>query len=179
MKCPVCVDAKLVSVPYEGVSVALCPSCHGFLVTKTALNNIKKNPEMQMSVLAMETEGMNDSKDVVRCPKCRIAMTKKPAPYGLDFGIDACESCNLIWLDHGELEALQIAFEETPGGRDMLERRRMMNEMSDQRREELDANIAKARDRIPNPVERGGLHFGYQRKRYSVFGALIDSFFNL
>ena len=119
---------------------------------------------------------------IVRCPKCKIAMSKRPAPHALKFNIDTCESCSLIWLDHGELEAIQIAFEESPAGKDMLERRRMMNEMSDERKEALDANIAKAPDRIPNAVEPERFHLmgnDYRRNHYSVLGSIIDSFFNL
>ncbi|MCK5844388.1 MAG: zf-TFIIB domain-containing protein, partial [Victivallales bacterium] len=55
MKCPVCENLDMIPLPYEAVSVILCPKCHGFLVTKSALESIEKNPEMKQSVLAMET----------------------------------------------------------------------------------------------------------------------------
>ena len=183
MKCPVCGDVDLASVPYEGVAVSLCPRCHGVLLTKNALNRIERNPEMERSVLEMEVDDSSDSEGVLKCPKCRVGMRKEQSPHGLDFSVDICESCGLLWLDHGELEALQIAFEESPAGRDMIERRKIMSDMSDERREALNANIAKARDRIPNPVDdpnRFNLLGGeYRRERFSILGSLIDSFFNL
>jgi Zn-finger nucleic acid-binding protein len=172
----------MVPLPYEAVSVLLCPKCHGFLVTKTALNSIEKNPEMKESVLKAETGDMSDTVGTIRCPKCHISMKKKPAPHALKFTIDVCESCSLIWLDHGELEALQIAFEKSPAGREMLQRRKEMNEMSDERKEMLVANIAKAPDRLPNPVDHGELNIiGTRRRyrRYSILSSIIDSVFKL
>jgi hypothetical protein len=64
----------------------------------------------------------------------------------------------------------------------MLQRRKDMNEMSDERKDALDANIAKAPDRLPNPVDHGELNIigtGRRYRRYSILGSIIDSVFNL
>ena len=53
-----------------------------------------------------ETVEMRDTVSDIRCHRCRIAMEKKPAPHGLNFKVDVCDSCGIIWLDHGELETI-------------------------------------------------------------------------
>jgi Zn-finger nucleic acid-binding protein len=118
-----------------------------------------------------------DSSAVIKCPRCFIAMKKQAAPYGLDFSVDLCEPCGVLWLDGGEIEALQSAFEQTPTAQEMLKRKQAFKEMDKSRLEALNKNIAKARDRIPD------------RKNYAfpnrphliprVVSSLIDSFFGL
>ncbi len=179
MKCPKCCEVELVITQYEGVSVNLCPTCHGFMLSPQSLKGIERNPEMDKSVLETETVKMEDSLCSIKCPKCRLEMRKKDAPHSLDFHLDICEGCNLIWLDNGELEAIQIAFEETPGGQDILTRRREMEEMSEERKAQLNENIAKARDYLPNDYNDQFHTYKYGRRRDGVplIGWLVDSFF--
>jgi Zn-finger nucleic acid-binding protein len=148
------------------------------MLSPQALKGIERNPEMDKAVLETELQNSDDSIMPLTCPRCKISMKKKDAPYGLDFKLDICKGCNLIWLDNGELEALQIAFEETPGGKDILERRRLMEEMSNERKEQLNKNISKARDYIPNDHNQYHTYrYGRRREGFSVLGWLVDSVF--
>ena len=163
MKCPVCADIDLVRTPYEGVAVDLCPSCHGFLLSTSAMKNIERNPEMAQSILEEEAQVMADTAHEVRCPKCHISLKKTNAPHGLQFKIDVCHSCNIIWLDSGELESIQLAYEASPAGQDNRRRREEMENMSEERQQQLQEGIDKAPDRISladNDSYRYGRH-GY------------------
>jgi Zn-finger nucleic acid-binding protein len=147
MNCPRCPNGvKLVSTQYEGFHVYLCPSCHGFLLTPNNLRGIERKQEIGQSTLESESAVIKDSPHKVACPKCHVQMRRSLAPHGLDFAIDVCKPCKLIWLDGGELEAIQLAYERSPAGRDALQRQQEMLNMSEERQAELEANIAKAPD---------------------------------
>ena len=179
MKCPVCADIDLVRTPYEGVGIDLCPSCHGFLLSPGAIKNIERNPEMSQDVLESETQVMADTVEPVKCPKCRITMQKKYAPHGLEFSIDLCRSCNLIWLDAGELESIQLAYEASPAGQDNLRRRQDMENMSAERKMQLQEGIDKAPDRrsMLDHDDRAG--YGSHRGSGLLVDWILSSIFRL
>lgn len=161
MKCPVCNNIDLVRAPYEGIGVDICPNCHGFLLSPFSLKNIERTQEMGQSLLEEETKVMADTENAIKCSKCHINMRKKSAPHGLKFKIDICQTCNLIWLDPGELEAIQLAYEASPVGKDNLRRRREMQNMSEERKNALQSGIDKAPDRmslVNNDVHHYGRH---------------------
>lgn len=179
MNCPVCPGIDLVRTPYEGVLVDLCPSCHGFLLSPNSLKNIERNPEMSQEVLEAETQLMADTVKTVTCPKCRISMQKKYAPHGLDFNIDVCRCCNLIWLDGGELESIQLAYEASPAGQDNIRRRQEMANMSEERRMQLQAGIDKAPDRRSMLDHDDRMRYGNYRGSGLLVDWIISSLFKL
>ena len=177
MKCPVCMTTELARTEYEGTSVKICPACHGFLLATNSLKRIERNMEMNADLLSEEAAERQDSPGELKCPRCFIAMKKASAPYGLDFTIDTCGSCGILWLDGGEIEALQSAFEQTPAALEMLRGKQAFKEMDKSRLETLNRNIAKARVRIP---DRGKYMLSKHRHgMYGVVSNLIDSFFGI
>jgi Zn-finger nucleic acid-binding protein len=109
MECPNCSN-QLTANLYEGVSIHVCPSCKGRLLDEQKLDVIEKKRELYIS----RDHGHTDSNhyDGARfCPDCEVRMEK--AKYGkyVPRTIDKCPQCNNIWLDEGELEDIQVAYE--------------------------------------------------------------------
>ena len=181
MKCPVCSNIALVRTPYEGVAVSICPACHGFLLAASAMKSIERNPEMSQEVLEEEIQIMADTVKAVKCPKCRIDMEKKCAPHSLAFNIDVCISCKMIWLDAGELESIQIAYETSSVGQENMQRRKTMENMSTERKMQLQDGIDKAPDRMSMvDFEQDLCGNNYGSNRYSfLVNCLISSLFRL
>jgi len=116
LKCPAC-HALLCAVEYEGQIVHVCPDCRGALVQEPRLERIKRRREQTWSA---EEEGRvagevaaADKAGWVPCPRCLVYMEKlKVSGAGHTFHLDRCGACQLIWLDPGELELLQIQYEK-------------------------------------------------------------------
>jgi Zn-finger nucleic acid-binding protein len=124
MDCPSC-GSELMGVNYGGVGIDHCPNCKGNLVAETQLRAIKRRREMRVTGLGVPRMRPHPEK-VLRCPRCDLEMQKSP-DYGeeelgpRDDGVkhirpstfvvvDQCPSCKTLWLDLGELEAVQVAY---------------------------------------------------------------------
>lgn len=175
MNCPRCSHPALVHTEYEGIGVTLCPACHGVLLSPSALRRIERQQELPQEALSAQAAEVKDGAAHLSCPRCFAPMRRERAPSGLDFALDLCRPCSLLWLDPGEIEAIQLAFEQSPSGQDTLRRRQDLLTMSDERRAVLEANIAKAPDRKPPDQEDG-----YRPRAYGGIGQLLaESLLNL
>ncbi|TNG00911.1 MAG: hypothetical protein EP297_03030, partial [Gammaproteobacteria bacterium] len=108
LNCPDCA-APLKPIFYEGVPVNLCMQCKGMFLDKKKLTRIQQSREIEIPT---STPAAPRKTEVGRnCPACNTQMQK--AKYGKfrDTIIDICKSCSGIWLDKGELEAIQADFE--------------------------------------------------------------------
>lgn len=180
MYCPRCAEGiELARCDYEGFFTQTCPECRGFLLSPMNLRGIERKQETEQETLREESTEIADSPMDVYCPKCRKKMQKQRAPHGLAFKIDLCSQCNLIWLDNGELEAIQIAYEQSPAGQEALELRKRMENMSDERREEMEKNIAKAKDYFECDDDDPPFGNPYSTENLigKILGNLISSFF--
>jgi Zn-finger nucleic acid-binding protein len=116
LKCPAC-PVPLCLVEYEGQMVHVCPDCRGALVQEPRLERIKRRREQKWSVaeegrIAQEVAAA-DKTAWVRCPRCFGFMEKlKVSGAGHAFHLDRCGACQLVWLDPGELELIQIQYEK-------------------------------------------------------------------
>ena len=109
MQCPNCSN-QLTATLYEGFNIHVCSSCKGRLLDEQKLGEIEKKRGLYIS----RDQGHTDSNhyDGTRfCPGCDTKMEK--AKYGkyVPRTIDKCPQCNNIWLDEGELEDIQVAYE--------------------------------------------------------------------
>ena len=109
MQCPNC-SGQLTATLYEFEDVHLCSSCNGILLDEQKLGEIESKRERLLSrekihAVARHYDGSRT------CPNCSLNMEK--AKYGKYYPktIDKCPQCNNIWLDEGELEDIQIAYE--------------------------------------------------------------------
>lgn len=120
MNCPAC-TSTLRTLEYEGVSVETCDGCGGEFVQGSELSHIVKVRETRFaepmrSALAFKAPvfGVADIDATTRfcCPACRIPMN--PINYAGDSGVivDRCGGCGGMWLEHAELEKIQILLEK-------------------------------------------------------------------
>lgn len=109
MQCPVC-RGQLEAALYEGVNIHTCPSCKGNLLDEERLGEIEKLRERVISREKGHTDTRHYEGTRV-CPNCSIPMEK--AKYGkyIPKTIDQCPQCKDIWLDKGEMEDIQVAYE--------------------------------------------------------------------
>ena len=119
MKCPQCA-AALSSVVYEGVPIHTCESCGGEFVGGEELARIVQTEQQQFgqefhaaAAHHKPTFGHTGSEPnrSLKCPSCD--QTMKVINYGGDSCIftDRCDVCGGLWLDHEELEKVQIVME--------------------------------------------------------------------
>ncbi len=157
--CPICA-VPLAEETYEGFPVGRCPQCQGTLLDLSRYESIKKIPEKTLTEL--ETEARNgfqgDNPEPIRCPRCRLAMEKRPlAVPGFDnLHVDLCRNCSLVWLDGGELAMAQLAHQATPAFRDKQEmkRRAAARDADPERKAAFDKAVAKLPDKS-SPVREG------------------------
>ncbi len=118
MECPRCYR-ETVTGDYEGYPVCRCDKCGGFWVEGGVLRNIiETRKEIMPSEAIEEARKWHSSAipkrelhDEYQCPACGSTLSR--AVYGYDTGvvIDRCPNGCGIWLDKGELIALQ-SFDE-------------------------------------------------------------------
>ena len=109
MDCPQC-TGQLTATTYEGVDIHVCTSCKGCLLDEKRLGEIETTRDELISRDHGHTNtGRYEGTRI--CPSCDIAMEK--AKYGKYAAktVDKCAQCNDIWLDEGELEDIQVAYE--------------------------------------------------------------------
>ncbi len=118
MNCPRC-KRELSEGLYEDYSISRCAACGGIWVDGKALLGIIDKRKEIMPEEALEAARNWRSSVVPKkeldnelsCPSCKAELSR--AVYGYDSGIiiDRCTTGCGVWLDKGELEALQ-AFDE-------------------------------------------------------------------
>jgi Zn-finger nucleic acid-binding protein len=116
-KCPTC-RAQLFASRCEGVVVHVCPDGHGSLVEEEAIERIKRGRQRRwdptvLGRLRAEAQS-GDILDPIRCPKCLAADMQKVEiqAEGIAFHLDRCNACRAVWVDHGELELIQIKYQK-------------------------------------------------------------------
>lgn len=111
MDCPRCStqlsveDLKDLKISFE---VDACPGCGGIWFDKGELSKIDKIMEpvvFEMRRIPNKSEQLQ----VLYCPSCsnHPRMEKAEHPRDAKVICDYCPSCKGIWLDKGELEAIQ------------------------------------------------------------------------
>ena len=120
MRCPVC-EAQLKQTPYEGVPVHVCLECRGTLVEADRLHVIERRRQCRWSEAELREIASSVAADATarrRCPRCLMFMDRIDASWGMcTFHLDRCEPCKAVWLDAGELELVQAAYEKEVDGR--------------------------------------------------------------
>jgi len=120
MKCPRD-GSELVAKKYEAeIEVDLCNSCSGTWLDKGELEAIQATIEKDYHAeLGQQKDTVKEGIEAVRqekrgavpCPKCATEMDVRPYGMGSQVIIDVCPQGCGVWLDKGELEALEKFFE--------------------------------------------------------------------
>jgi len=122
MLCPVD-RQELTEKEYEsGIKVDGCPDCHGAWLDKGELERIQASLEHDFAddIRAVpDTVGrayaMARAEEAPprQCPKCGTTLDRVEHGYTSQILVDVCRRCGGVWLDRGELEALELFFERS------------------------------------------------------------------
>ena len=96
------------------------------------------------------------SSATLKCPRCHMPMRKQAADLPvLDLQTDICRSCQLVWLDGGELALLQLGYQVKSRFIDAQEFRRRMRELeaSPERKARFEEDLAKLPE-AKDPLEQ-------------------------
>ncbi len=109
MQCPDC-NNQLMPVFYEDVQIHFCPACKGRLLDEQKLNKIEtsRDESFERNKKYSKSRSFEGQRS---CPGCNMQMEKTKYGKFNPKTIDKCPQCLNIWLDEGELEDIQIAFE--------------------------------------------------------------------
>ncbi len=120
MRCPEC-QAELSEERYEGMRIFACRSCGGEFVGAEELMRIIETREERFDPQLLEeladrepVYGVpSDSVDrQVICPACENPMGVVNYAGDSEVLVDKCGACGGVWLDHEELEKVQILMEK-------------------------------------------------------------------
>lgn len=120
MNCPNC-SSKMRTATYERVSVETCDECGGEFVGPQELSAIVKTRETAFGqslkqlvkdhepVFGVPAGGPGRS---LQCPACQGQMRLINYAADTGIGVDRCNDCGGMWLDHEELEKVQMVIEQ-------------------------------------------------------------------
>ena len=118
--CPVD-DFTLAEEAYEGYfKIDKCPSCRGVWLDANELEQIQELTindyrdelaQPENNVARAFTLARSRREGDYNCVKCQTKLVKKEYAYNSQIMIDSCPKGCGIWLDAGELEALEQFFE--------------------------------------------------------------------
>lgn len=100
----------LVAEPHvAGVEIARCPSCRGAFVAHDAMKAIDTfgyDKRGGVSTFEMARRASGTPTKAIRCPACDEETTRREWSFNTLVMVDICVDCRGVWLDGGELEAL-------------------------------------------------------------------------
>ncbi len=110
LACPSCQTA-LRTTFYEGIAGNFCLECQGMFLPRDALQKILVNREAVIP-RAASTNAPSRAAEIGRlCPACQVGMRKGQYGKVSKTTFDICPKCTSLWLDVGELEAMQRDYE--------------------------------------------------------------------
>ncbi len=106
LKCPKCENVELFEKQFEGTPVEVCDECGGIWLNKGELNKIAHPISGDIEFCSHETSGKK-SPSGLECPVCKgVQLVRANFIEFSDIMLDVCLECHGIWLDKGELEAI-------------------------------------------------------------------------
>jgi len=127
MKCPVD-NSPLKTQEYErAVMVDKCDTCDGMWLDQWELKAIQANKgknydaelaKMPDLVNKSYMQALEKERPLLDCPKCKetgktVQMDRREHGYCSQVLVDVCHDCQGIWLDKGEVQALEVFFERS------------------------------------------------------------------
>ena len=164
MNCPQC-TADLQRAAYEGVPLHTCNSCGGEFVGGEELGRIVRNRRERFSEALREAladhkprfgHTASEPHRHLECPACGHTMSV--VNYAGDSGIfvDSCHICGGLWLDHEELEKVQV----------------IMERWADEAQPQIQALAGQLESARRKAAERASRTFG--ASRFAFVNALIN-----
>jgi Zn-finger nucleic acid-binding protein len=122
LKCPHDASPLLTQTYEANIEVDVCGECKGMWLDKGELEAIEAASEhdyhAQLDQFATQAaDSLHVAEQLaaapIRCPKCGGEMDKREYGYCSRIVIDTCNDGCGIWLDAGEIQALEIFFEQS------------------------------------------------------------------
>jgi uncharacterized protein len=121
MNCPYDKTPFIKEIYESDIEIDKCPQCRGIWLDPGELEEIQKTQEIDYSD-RLEKHVNKDAvkynkerqlkSNTINCPGCEILMEKHEHGHNSMIIVDICPSCHGLWLDEGELEALEIYYEK-------------------------------------------------------------------
>ncbi len=109
-KCPIC-NTALSNGLLESLDILYCEHCRGMLISMDQfpelISALRSHRDAPAAFLAPRSRA--DADRALHCPKCGAGMDDHPYGGGGNVNVDSCETCELIWLDRGELRKIASA----------------------------------------------------------------------
>jgi Zn-finger nucleic acid-binding protein len=108
--CPRC-GTGLVESVLEGQASQACPQCRGVMLSNDSFGSIVRQRRADYRGADLFPQPMNPDQvsDTVDCPVCSQTMEIHPYYGPGNQMIDSCNRCGLVWIDSGELTAIERA----------------------------------------------------------------------
>jgi len=110
MHCPVC-GTTILSYKQldEGLEAKECSTCGGHWISSSDYwdwldKHGETLPEKSFSDILFDIKDLDKA---ILCPDCGHILLKFKVGHGIDFFLDHCNSCNGVWLDKNEWNALK------------------------------------------------------------------------
>jgi Zn-finger nucleic acid-binding protein len=122
MKCPRDESVLETRIYEADIEVDACPSCGAMWLDSGELEKIEEVREHDyLEELKRIADYIGNAYEMARqqarpdicCPKCGSEMASREYAYCSQVMIDVCPKCAGIWLDKGEIQALEIFFERS------------------------------------------------------------------
>lgn len=109
MDCPRCkleMHKQKITERSGEIEIDICNHCKGTWYDQGELTDLEKLVKpVFVEIRKIPTE--YDQLTALTCPKCKMIMQKAEHPRDENVILDYCEKCSGIWLDGGELTAIQ------------------------------------------------------------------------
>lgn len=111
MNCPRCQEKlkrSTIAEPAHRLVIDSCPSCGGMWFDREQLNELERIVEPALIELR-DIPPPEVQREKMECPACNppVSMMKSVHCRDQKVIVDYCPECSGIWLDHGELDAIQ------------------------------------------------------------------------
>ena len=110
LHCPLC-PTLLVGAKLDGAAVLYCDDCRGVLVPSDVFSQVVANRRVafqgpETAPTPLDVRAYDRQLD---CPICSQRMETHPYYGPGNVMIDSCAACKFIWVDRGELAAIEQA----------------------------------------------------------------------
>jgi len=121
MNCSSC-NTPLSSGMLDEYQVNYCEKCRGLLVSRRDFAELvrKRRAWAQRQSVTPEPADVGELRRKISCPKCGSRMTTDWYYGPGNVVMDRCSSCDLVWLDYGELRRIVDAPGIDRGSRDLM-----------------------------------------------------------
>lgn len=108
--CPRCGEG-LADVAVDGNAAHGCPQCRGMLMSNGAFGSLvrERRAGFRGANFTPQPVDLEQLTDPVSCPSCQRTMEVHPYYGPGNRIIDSCYRCGVVWIDSGELTAIERA----------------------------------------------------------------------